>query len=715
MLIICLILCAAVIAAGVLLYKKSSKYTASADSPKRLAIIAAAILVLSLGLEATLFNINFYASHSYNEISLTDRLDVPKNADGSLTLDSQNGTLTFPAVNTEIKNIRITLAGGGEENVNVQFKLTDEANERFYSVPERTVYSGVEKSHYINIHTAGVSKELAAEFILDAGEEVNIADISVNVQRPFDFSLIRIAIAAAVLILFFIFRPASALYKKTVGENTSEARSLMYALLCFEAAVIIILVSLNPLFNSLSKTQSGIGFAPLPMENHNQYDELAQAVLKGRLYIDNGDVPEFLKEMKNPYDTTARTYAEYISGEDARWDVAYFNGHYYVYFGIVPLILMYLPFRAVFAAPFPTFIGIAVFCVLFSLGAFNLLLLICKKKFPGVSLGVLLLMSLTFVNCCGMTFLAKRPDFYSVPIICGMTFTVWGLYWWLRALDETGHRLLRFFAGALCMALVAGCRPQMLLISVLALPLFFKHFFTDSHILKKEGIKELVSLGVPYIAVAAVIMIYNYVRFASPFDFGSAYNLTTNDVTHRGFDFGRIGLGLFTYLFQSPKFTAVFPFLEKVSIVTAYQGKTVYENCFGGLVTSLPVLWFLFALPGAKEKLKEKKLFAFTALLCLAGAALVIADTEAGGLLQRYYSDFGFVFFLAAALIIFSLFEKYADSNAERKILQPLFILSCFFGIFYAVCLAFSVSDVTIDTQAPELFGTLFEAVQFWL
>lgn len=713
MLVLCILGALIFTAAAVVLYKKGHS---SENRTRRLCLVTAAFVVFSLGAELTVFNINSYATASYSEVSLTPYLESRKNESGSYTVTSSDSRVTFPEVYEKIKNIRIRLAPDNTLlYADVEIDLTDEANSFYYSTPVRTVYADVEKSQYINIHTSGVSKNLAVDFKLDEGRSLHIEDISINTARPFEFSFLRVVLVFVILIFFAVFKPSSPLYKKKCGD--SDTRPLMHALVCLECAVIIILASINPLFTTVSVRNSKLCFDPMPMQNHNQYDELAQAILNGKTYIDNDDVPESLKQMQNPYDTTLRYYTALDAGEDYRWDVAYYNGHYYVYFGIVPLALMYLPFRAVFDAPFPTFAGIIVFAALFTLGVYELLYFLCTKKYPHISAGAFLLTGLTFVNCCGMTFLAKRPDFYSVPIICGMTFSVWGLVCWFKALESEKRKrqLGLFFAGALCMALVAGCRPQLVLLSVLALPLFAKRFFKGGYILKKKGLCELAVLAAPYIAVAAVIMVYNYMRFSSPFDFGSAYNLTTNDVTRRGFEIARTGTGLFTYLFQTPKFTAVFPFLKKTEIATEYVGRTVTENCFGGLITSLPVLWFLLALPQVKTVLKEKNLFAFTLLTVVCGFAVCIADTQAGGLLQRYYSDFGFIFFLAAALIIFSLFEKHSQNAGESRIFTKLLFLSSITAVFYAVCLAFSVSDVTIDSQNPVLFGTLFEAVQFWL
>ena len=143
------------------------------------------------------------------------------------------------------------------------------------------------------------------------------------------------------------------------------------------------------------------------------------------------------------------------------------------------------------------------------------------------------------------------------------------------------------------------------------------------------------------------------------------------------------------------------------------MGKTISENCFGGLITSLPLLWFGFAFPKVRNTLKEKKVLALTIALFLIGFALVIADTQAGGLLQRYYSDFGYIFFLGAIFVIYSLFEK-SSLKENSNTLNTIVFISAFLSIFYTISLAFSVSDVTIDTENPTLFGTLRHIVEFW-
>lgn len=716
MTIICILLLLIFSFGAFIIYKKSKT---EKNIEKAFLLALASIVLFSLGLEISLFNINFYTSRGNKEINLNAQLADYENCEGYYTFFTDE-TIEIANINEEINNLHIKLNENNPSVITTSILLTDEANKFYFSTPERDVYLNVNKSQYININTSGNSEKLGLIFESDK-DVVNIDSISINVQRPFELSFLRIFCLVGILCLIYLFKPSSILYQKKLVNNEYSKNTLVYTLLCLECAIIIILASVNPTFmgvasknyNTYKWDGSGIDLVGIDYSSHNQYDELAQAFIKGKTFIDNDDVPQSLIEMENPYDTTARSKQALLSGDSYRWDVAYFDGHYYVYFGIVPLLLMYLPFRLIFNAPFPSAVGIIAFALIFSIGVFKLLDLIIKKKFKSVSVGTYLLTALTLVNSCGMIFLAKRPDFYSVPIMTSMAFVVWGIHHWFKALNTDKKKNLHFLLGSLFMALSVGCRPQSVLICLVALSLFLGYFFKEKYILKKEGLKELILLAIPFAVVASGIMYYNYIRFGSPFDFGSAYNLTTNDVTRRGFEIGRTGLGIFTYLFQTPSFNATFPFIEPVSIETNYMGKTISEYCFGGLITCLPLLWFSFALPKVKSILREKKLFALTLTLFIIGFALVIADTQAGGLLQRYYSDFGYIFFLGSIFVIYSLYEK-SRVTENTNTLNSLLFISAFLSIFYSFALAFSVADVTIDTENPTLFGTIRHMVEFW-
>lgn len=710
MIILCFLILIVFSAAAVFIYIKSKK---AQTFTKACAVTFCAILLLSLGLELSLFNINYYTSHKNQPTDLTAYLKEYKTPDGYYTL-TDIAQIEITELNEKIKNIHFDLNEQSKAPVTFRLYLTDEANQYYYSTPEKTIYPGVKKSEYTNIHTSGKSEQIRIIISGDSNGALKLDSLKINVKRPFEFSFLRLLLLTCALFIIYVFRPKSPIYERKLKDEPLLTSNLKTIVIAAQCILIIFVGTMNPIFLGFGVNETGIYCAPLPMDHHNQYDELAQAILNGKTYIDNDDVPQSLIDMENPYDTGARHETQQITGDTYKWDVAYFNGHYYVYFGIVPLLLMYLPFRLIFDAPFPSAVGIMVFAGIFAAGIFSLLELLIKKKFKNVSVGAYLLTAIAFVNCCGAMFLVKRPDFYSVPIITAMAFVVWGIFCWFKGQQEEKKQKLYYFLGSLFFALSVGCRPQMVLVCAVALPIFFNKFFTEKQILNKKGITDLITLAIPFVVVAAGIMYYNYIRFGSVVDFGSSYNLTTNDVTKRGFDMGRTGLGIFTYLFQPPQFTAVFPYIKAVEIDTNYMGKTIYELCFGGLITSLPILWFIFALPKVKDKLKENNLFTFVLTLLGIGFALVIADTQAGGLLQRYFSDFGFIFFLAVTMVIFAIFDKKDLKKCNINMHSILFI-STILSIVYTIALVFSVADVTINTANPTLYGTLLHLVEFWI
>ena len=159
-------------------------------------------------------------------------------------------------------------------------------------------------------------------------------------------------------------------------------------------------------------------------ENAQQYAMLAQAMAKGQLYLDE-QPPDWLVEMDNPYDKGLRDEARKAGGEDYLFDAAYYNGHYYVYFGVVPVLLFYLPFYLLTGQNFPTAIGVLIALIAFILGCTALLDRFARYHFKRVSLGIYLLLQIPLAMCSGALYLAKFPTFYSLPIMCAPGRFAW--------------------------------------------------------------------------------------------------------------------------------------------------------------------------------------------------------------------------------------------------------------------------------------------------
>ena len=111
--------------------------------------------------------------------------------------------------------------------------------------------------------------------------------------------------------------------------------------------------------------------------HRNQYEVMAESLLNGHLYMDIEVSPELLA-LENPYDPQIRNDQEI----DFKHDHAFYNGHYYMYFGIVPVILVFVPFRLIFGKALTTFHATQLFTALIIIGFFSITGFLRRKFFP---------------------------------------------------------------------------------------------------------------------------------------------------------------------------------------------------------------------------------------------------------------------------------------------------------------------------------------------
>ena len=225
----------------------------------------------------------------------------------------------------------------------------------------------------------------------------------------------------------------------------------------------------------------------------------------------------------------------------------------------------------------------------------------------------------------------------------------------------------------------------------------------------------------PVIAVAAVLMWYNAARFGSPFDFGANYNLTSNDMTRRGFSVGRIAPAVLTFLFGVPGVSTVFPYLSATRMSTNYMGLTITELFYGGAFVCLPLLWGLAVLPLARRRLgKQRDLRALLLLTLAAMLVLAILDCEMAGMLYRYQSDWLGPLLLAGALAWLLAEQVLQDHTGQPGVaaLQSLYRTALppavLAGAVYNFCVYFSAEPGLIG-QNPALYQNVSRLVQFWL
>ena len=697
-----------------------------------------AILAVALLLETFLFNLNFFTSAGYNSISLNDKLNLQETTDEQYKLTAVNHTLEFSNLNTEVHNIWLNFDyRQPAQELTVKIQFTDDAHHTYFDsteytvgVPDVAVSTLSDQSEYINLNTTGLVDNLRIEV---TGENVSypikLSDIVLNAHHPFDFNAGRFLATAGILLLAFAFRPRSAIYRIHIVDEPRKSKAAIIATVVIEVYLMsaFLFMGSNLVGVATQGYNSGswdghsiVNTFEVGGDNAQQYAELAKAMAHGQLYLEE-EPPQWLQDMADPYDKGARDEAQKETGEPYLFDVAYHDGHYYVYFGVVPVVLFYLPFYLLTGANFPTAIGVLIACVAFVLGCSALLDRFARYHFKRVSLGLYLLLQIPLVTCCGILYLLKFPTFYSLPIMLGLAFSVWGLYFWMRGRASAARSAgpeKWYLAGSLCMALVVGCRPQLVVLSLLAFPLFWRAYITERRLFSPRGAREFACLVAPYAVVAAGLMGYNYARFGSLTDFGANYNLTVNDMTKRGWNLGRLAPALFAYFLQPPCVTGVFPYVQPAPFDTTYMGQTIKEVTFGGILACLPVLW---VLPFAKRILtlrmrqrSTRTIMGVIVVLLASGVIVALLDAQMAGILQRYFADFSFMFLAAVVLLAFIVNENLPPGSMAQNLLMKVLLVLVAVSVLYSVLVCFVPETGWYSDVYPWAYQDVIETAQFW-
>ena len=83
------------------IYKKSKTFNGS----KKLTFAVISFLVFSIGLELTIFNVNFYNTRSNEEVSLNQYMSYNEDSNKHYILTTDNNILYFPEIEAEVNNI----------------------------------------------------------------------------------------------------------------------------------------------------------------------------------------------------------------------------------------------------------------------------------------------------------------------------------------------------------------------------------------------------------------------------------------------------------------------------------------------------------------------------------------------------------------------------------------------------------------------------------
>lgn len=613
----------------------------------------AVVAVLLIGIFAEVVIFNFRSLESIG-LQMTQQFQINYGEDSQVTdgntvwFSDSNAEIELTRINQELENmlLDITVLSNEEQDITLGISAIDEGSELYYQLPWLELDMNQESDKFIKLNLNGKVDSLKLYFDNLKGSQIQVNTIGLNVSKPMVINPIRVILVISLCLVLYLIWHFRKVFSRKFQMGNPTQNGICIALAGIQIVLVIMLVF------------SAEDYVEPIWEHHYQYENLAKSMAEGHFYLDE-EPSQQLKDMDNPYDTQLREEQQV----PFVWDQTYYNGKYYVYFGVTPVLVFYLPYYVLTGSGFPTVSGIIICELALILGMMCLLNHFIRRFFKKVTLGGFLLLDILIFLGSGSLIIAKVPSFYSLPIIMGMALSIWGWYFWSRAVSGEHVRWGSLALGSVCLALVAGCRPQMLLSSAAGLFLIAPPLYRQFKENKRKILPKLCGCALPFVIVALFLMYYNYARFGSPFDFGANYNLTTNDMTKRGFRLDRLPLGLYMFFLQPPAFNTVFPFMENVNVTTYYQGITIYERMYGGLLMLNPFLWSGVLFNSVRKSLKQKKMMGFVLASMISGVVIVVADIEMAGILMRYMCDFALFLCIPTAMIILEYMEQIQDGR----------------------------------------------------
>ena len=383
----------------------------------------------------------------------------------------------------------------------------------------------------------------------------------------------------------------------------------------------------------------------------DHYNLLADGFLKGHLYLSVDPSPEMLA-LKDPYDPVANfNYRLH--------DASLYKGHYYVYFGPVPVLTLNLPWKLLTGLYIPNNFAAILYCLagyIFScllvftlLDAYGVKPSWLQKRLIVAALGL----------CQTTPIILRRAYMYETAVAAGFCFALAGLYFLARYVLAAEPRKLHAVLAGLFLGFTPGCRPNYV-VFVAAVGGFYLWYLVRSRALKRPDLmRELYRFGTPIAACALALLWYNYARFGNPFNIGQVYQLI-GYLPDRGVTMKLSNLlpGVYKLLIQFPVWVRHFPWVELSTAGNfgAEQWPPGFDHieALTGLLPTSPLCILGLALPVFlwrwRSTVSEPLRMILLAIYAAAVINLIAVVMTVNQVTQRYEMDF------APELLVLSLF-----------------------------------------------------------
>lgn len=629
-------------------------------------------------LELTLFNVPSYKllfgnypqkSFTPEEFSLSEEFDFNEN--GSLTFgEGRELVVEFTDLGFPIGTVSADVSfvdSARYMSMNLDAKDTTQRKEYRYDIARSTILNRRSRSSFMPCYLSGNVSDARVKFVVQENATATISGITFNKPIPFGISIIRL--------LFFILGSCfiyAVLNMGIMQRSVSESKEFcnrMWTVVTFGMCLIAFFVVNSELNGNFALGHDG---------GNQVSQELVDAFEAGQTHL-LAEPSEVLAGIENPYDIQLR---ESTPDHGTSWDHVYYNGKYYSYYGIMPVLTLFLPYHKLTGKYFSTPIATFLFALIGIVGLSMLFREFVRKFFPKLPTGCYLVSLMIIHIISGIWFSVGRMDFYEVAIAAGFAFLTWAVYFFLSA-NIIGEGKISFIRSAVSSFLFGAAvlsRPTLVLYCMCAalFMVFAVKRASDNKdkLFTRRSLTYIVCFLTPMACLGVLQMLYNYDRFDNPFEFGIKYSLTINDFTNSEFHGFFSFTAIYNYLFNPPVFTAEYPFVSTTPQYLGGGGFFYMDNEASGNTSGLFFLappMFAYLLAGKTLKLipnRRKKISSlmYIGLPCIIIPVGIIGSVWESGYAVRYMADFSWEMVIGALAVIFFIYCRTSDKRTQRMI-----------------------------------------------
>lgn len=642
------------------------------------------------------------------DLSRADGANITYNDDGTITLGEGYAELEFTGIDARVGSIGFDIDFGDSTKGGKVCADFADATSSYYRKNLTRLTIGKNFDNVMVCNFSGDVSRLRFEISLDDYQSATLKGITLNQSiSPMHIAEIvglwfLVALGLTILI-YMIANPVGA--RKKFSENRVGCARVA-AFITAAAMVFTVCLTVTNVMKGWSTTH----YSFTSQEGNQISKELVDAFEHHQVNLLEEPSEDLLK-LDNPYEYVKRD-AEVGSG-NFLWDHCFYNGKYYSYYGIGPVLALFLPYHLITGYYFPSGWATLMFSLIGILFLTKIYLAVIEKKFRDLPTNTVTAGLITLQLSSGIMFSAARPLFYELAIASGFMCVAIGAYLLMTSniLWDGKISYVRLGFASFFLGYAVLCRPTLAVYCIAAL-----FFFAGG--LKKalDGLEKrqktrtffkyaavaLVPLGI----IALGQMTYNYLRFDNPLDFGIQYSLTINDFTHAEFHWKYVLINMYAYLFNMPHFTPrKFTYLASSAERFGINGYTFFDDAGKNLVSvgiiyrALPMFAYLFSGKALQRVEKKKRVLPILLIgvTCILMPLAIIFSSWESGYAVRYNADFSWQMVIGALVVAFTLYKS-IKSESTKKLVDLIFMFST------VVCVYVNIAQLIAFTSVEPAF-----------